>query len=78
MPDPSTTHEAVVLYRDIMHLTPSRGRRQDIILTVKDLKCWESILKKWKANKWNPGNWSGLFDAYEQAEEQVKTFTRRW
>ena len=73
--DPTLNHEAVLLYREVFRLCPSRGRRNDIISTVKDLSLWKTILAEWKERKWNPLKIGWLLSEYERREKSGQRST---
>lgn len=65
-------HEAVKAYRDQFKFCPNAWRRKEIVLTVKDLDLWKSVLANWgywKEGKWikfNPLNTNGMIQEYER------------
>ncbi len=72
--DPNMYHEAVLAYREQFDLTPNKGFRQDIAVTVKsydDLLIWQDLLAHWgyeKGGKWhkrNPLDIKGLLTCFE-------------
>lgn len=65
------THPAVKLWRDTFKLNLKLGFKNDIVLTVTDLKAWESLLTEWKAKKWNP------LSIKEQLSEYERRATKR-
>jgi hypothetical protein len=63
-PAEDTTHPAVVLYRDIVHLTPNSQQRKLIAEGVTDLGKWQAAIENWLAHSWNPRNVPGMLDVY--------------
>lgn len=64
--DENLDHEAVKLYRETFRLCPNFGYRNDIVLTVKNLDRWKTILGLWKRNGWNPMKVGWLLSEYER------------
>ena len=62
--DETLINEAVIAYRDQFSLTPSRGFRRDICVTIQtyaDLCLWAQIIGSWgyinkQTGKWKPRN----------------------
>jgi hypothetical protein len=56
---------AVVLYRDIIHLTPNATQRKVMAQgDITDLAKWQGVLENWLAHSWNPRNVPGMIDSY--------------
>jgi hypothetical protein len=56
---------AVVLYRDIIHLTPNATQRKVMAQgEITDLAKWQGVLENWLAHSWNPRNVPGMLDSY--------------
>lgn len=83
--DETLLNEAVIAYREQFLLTPNKGYRRDICVTVKtydDLCLWQDLLAHWgyndrKTGKWkarNPLDIKGLLTCFEfkQREAQRK------
>lgn len=63
-PDPLLEHPAVVIYRDLCHLTPNAVQRQAIASSVDNADLWTSVLNRWMLSGWKPGNVSGQLERY--------------
>lgn len=81
--DPNMYSEGVLAYREQFNLTPNKGFRADIAVTIKtydDLCMWTDLLAHWgytdrKTGKWkarNPLDIKGLLTCFEfkQRERQ--------
>ena len=77
--DPNMTHEGVLAYREQFDLTPNKGFRRDIAVTVKtydDLCIWQDLLAHWgymKDGKWkarNPLDVKGMITVFEMKQRQ--------
>jgi hypothetical protein len=79
-PDPLLQHPAVVVYRDVMHLTPNDVQRAMIAERIGDngrLDDWRALLIDWKAHNWRPGNIPGMVEKFEKENGQHANTTKR-
>ncbi len=58
-------HPAVVMYRDLCHITPNEIQRQLIAEHNPELPRWELSIKEWMAHGWNKANVPGMLERYE-------------
>lgn len=77
--DPNMYHEGVLIYRETFGLTPNKGFRSDIAVTVKtydDLLIWSQLVTNWgymKDGKWKPRNpldVKGMITVFEMKQRQ--------
>lgn len=68
--DPLLDHPAIIVYRDVAHLTPNSTQREEIARVVSEdkIKLWESTLKTWMLRGWKPGNVTGQLDVFLRGE----------
>lgn len=61
-------HPAIVGYKEIARLNVAVIWRDDVINTVTDdpekVIVWRGLVKEWIGHRWNPGNISGMLDAF--------------
>lgn len=70
--DPNLDHPAVLLYREIVHLTPNHQQRVDIVVTVGPegeygLKLYEAVLRRFMGEGRPPKRVDWTLDRYEEA-----------
>jgi len=79
--DPNMLHEAVLAYREQFNLTPNRGYRRDIAVTIQtygDLCLWQNVIERWgyfKGSKWvkrNPLDIKGMLTVFEARVREKK------
>ncbi len=79
--DPNMLHEAVLAYREQFNLTPNRGYRRDIAVTIQtydDLLLWQNVIARWgylKGEKWvkrNPLDIKGMLTVFEMRVREKK------
>ena len=75
--DPNLDNSAVVLYSEIMHLTPNHFQRDLIVKKVKDLDNWKETLAHWAGHGWRPTNVKGMLDSYQLGGSEVCSLCKR-
>lgn len=67
--DPRYQHPAIKIYRTRMHLQVHRDWVDEAIRVVgqepASLTKWDTLLRDWNGNKWNPGNVKGQLEAFQ-------------
>lgn len=63
--DPNLDNEAVKKYREIIHLQANYLQREEIALTVGNVRVWEAVLLQWMLEGRNPKNVLGMLKSYE-------------
>lgn len=63
--DPNLDNEAVRTYRDVIHLQANYLQREEIALTVGNVRVWEAVLLQWMLEGRNPKNVLGMLRAYD-------------
>jgi hypothetical protein len=64
-PAANMDNPAVVMYRDLCHVTPNDIQRQLIADHNPELAHWELSIKEWLAHGWNKANVPGMLERYE-------------
>jgi len=62
--DPNLDNPAVKKYRDIIHLQTNYLQREEIALTVKNVRIWEAVLLEWMLEGRNPKNVLSMLKIY--------------
>lgn len=70
--DPNLDNEAVKLYREVIHLQANYLQREEIALTVTNLRLWRAILLEWMLRGNNPKNVLGMLRQYELEADHGK------
>jgi hypothetical protein len=76
-PAEEMTEPAVVIYRDLTHLTPKPIQRKLIVDGVGDLERWRSTVKDWLEHDWNPKNIPGMLERYAHGNGTGKPDPRK-
>jgi hypothetical protein len=77
VPDDTTSHPAVQLYREQAGAQVSEAQAQAIADTVSNLDTWQQTLDHWKLNGWRTANVGNLLDAYrKRASDQPSAETQ--
>lgn len=66
--DPLLDHPAIIVYKDVMHLTPNELQRQEIARRVGEngrLESYRALLTDWNLHGWNRQNIAAQLDALE-------------
>jgi hypothetical protein len=62
--DPNLDHEAVVLYREVCHLTPNHAQRKMIVEAVTDLDAYRAVLTKFMQEGQPPNHVDWTLERY--------------
>ena len=62
--DETLASVGVVVYREVVNLTPNKEQRALIAAAVTDGDKWRGVLKDWLAHGWNPKNVPGQLEKY--------------
>ena len=62
--DPNLVHEAVRLYRDIVHLQLNHVQRGAVAYEVTNTRLWEAVLIEWMGEGRNPKNVFSIIRMY--------------
>lgn len=68
--DPKLDHPAVVLYKQIAHLTPGDVQRDAIVERVTDIEAWGACVRTWMLRGNNKMNVGGMLDWYRDGIPQ--------
>lgn len=63
--DPNLDHPAVVLYRDICHITPNEQQRADIVAASVDLDRYGGVLRKFMSEGQRPNRVDWTLERYQ-------------
>jgi len=64
--DPNLDNAAVKLHREIIHLRANYLQREEIALTVGNVRVWEAVLLQWMLEGRNPKNVMGMLKSYRE------------
>lgn len=62
--DPNLDNDAVKKYREIVHLQANYLQREEIALTVTNLRIWEVVLMEWMLEGRPPKNILSMLKVY--------------
>lgn len=62
--DPNLDNDAVKKYREVIHLQANYLQREEIALTVGNIRIWEVVLLEWMLEGRNPKNVLGMLKIY--------------
>lgn len=64
--DPNLDNEAVRKYREVIHLQANYLQREEIALTVGNVRVWEAVLLQWMLEGRNPKNVLSMLKSYRE------------
>ena len=62
--DKNLDNEAVKVYRNVCHLQANYLQREEIALTVGNVRVWEAVLLEWMMEGRNPKNVLSMLKMY--------------